>query len=46
MIDLTKFHGLCTLDQAYEWWIDGRNKRGVYFGMFCDLLVRQGWRIL
>ena len=44
-VDLNKFYGLCTLDDAYYWWIDGRNRNMVYFGQFCDKLTVQGWRI-
>lgn len=45
-IDLNKFYGLITLDEAYELWIDDRYHGSQYFARFIDLLVKEGWRII
>ena len=44
-MNLFNFYGLCTLDQAYDWWVDSRYHGGTYFGRFCDKLRQEGWLI-
>ena len=43
-IRLENFYGLITLDEAFWMYADNRYY-GTTFGMFCDKLTAEGWRL-